>query len=454
VLAQVADVASSAYRIHVALEDVDLTFRTAQDEQGADVEIAQGNVWTLIRSRDRAVRRAAWEAYADGYLSVKNTMAATLVGAVKTDVFYARARRYDSALEAALGADNIPVLVFHNLIDRFKTRVPVWRRYWDVRRRALGVERLSVYDVYVPLVRTQRAIPYAEACQTIITGMAPLGEEYVTPLRRGLLEQRWVDVYPNRGKGSGAFSSGVPGTHPFLMLNYDDTLQTLSTLAHELGHSMHSYFTWQNQPPVYGQYSMFVAETASNFNQALVRGQLLQKETDPDAQLEILAEAMANFFRYFFIMPTLARFELECHERIERGEGLNADAMSALMVELLREGYGPEVEIDEARAGILWAQFTHLFSNFYVYQYATGISAANALADGVLREGAPAAERYLDYLKAGNSMFSIDALKVAGIDMTSREPVERAFGVLEGLVDRLDKLVGAGPLAPAEGPAR
>jgi len=276
----------------------------------------------------------------------------------------------------------------------------------------------------------------------------------VTPLRRGLLEQRWVDVYPNRGKGSGAFSSGVPGTHPFLMLNYDDTLQTLSTLAHELGHSMHSYFTWQNQPPVYGQYSMFVAETASNFNQALVRGQLLQKETDPDAQLEILAEAMANFFRYFFIMPTLARFELECHERIERGEGLNADAMSALMVGLLREGYGPEVEIDEARAGILWAQFTHLFSNFYVYQYATGISAANALADGVLREGAPAAQRYLDFLKAGNSMFSIDALKVAGIDMTSREPVERAFGVLEGLVDRLDQLVGAGPLAPAEAPGR
>jgi oligoendopeptidase F len=453
VLAQAADVMSSPARIHVALEDVDLTFKTVRDEQGADVEIAQGNVWTLIRSRDRAVRRAAWEAYADGYLSVKNAMAATLVGAVKRDVFYARARRYDSALEAALGADNIPVEVFRNLIETFKSRLPVWRRYWDVRRRALGVERLGVYDVYVPLVRTQRAIPYAQACETIIAGMAPLGEEYVTPLRRGLLEQRWVDVYPNRGKGSGAFSSGVPGTHPFLMLNYDDTLQTLSTLAHELGHSMHSYFTWQNQPPVYGQYSMFVAETASNFNQALVRGQLLQKETDPDAQLEILAEAMANFFRYFFIMPTLARFELECHERIERGEGLNADSMSALMVDLLREGYGPEVEIDEPHAGILWAQFTHLFSNFYVYQYATGISAANALADGVLREGAPAAGRYLDFLKAGNSLFSIDALKVAGIDMTSREPVERAFGVLEGLVDRLDKLVGAGPLAPAESPA-
>ncbi|HUS16269.1 MAG TPA: oligoendopeptidase F [Chloroflexia bacterium] len=448
-LAQAGDVTASPYRIHMALEDADLKFGTIRDENQAEVEIQQGNVWPLIRSNDAAVRQAAWETYADGYLSVKNTMAATLVGGMKRDVFYARARNYPTSLEAALDADHIPAVVFHNLIETFQRYLPVWHRFWDVRRRALGLDRMHLYDMYVPLIRSERPIPYEQSIETICTGMAPLGEEYVNTMRRGLQEQRWVDVYPNQGKGSGAFSSGVPGTHPFLMLNYDDSLQTLSTLAHELGHSMHSYFTWQTQPPVYGQYSMFVAETASNFNQALTRAHLLETEQDPDFQLEILSESLANFHRYFFIMPTLARFELECHSRLERGEGLSADSMSEIMLGYLREGFGPEVEIDEPRAGILWAQFTHLFANFYVYQYATGISAAAALSDGVRREGAPAAERYLNFLRAGNSLYSIDALKVAGVDMTQPEPVERAFEQLSALVDQLDKLVGEGPLRPA-----
>ncbi|HMA32941.1 MAG TPA: oligoendopeptidase F [Chloroflexia bacterium] len=445
-LALAGDVMYSPARIHFTLEDADLKFATIPDEDGTAVEIAQSTVWPLIRSRTRAVRQAAWEAYADGYLSVKNAMAATLVGAIKRDVFYARARHYPTALDAALGADNIPAQVFHNLLDTYRRHLPVWHRYFEIRRRALGVDTLAVYDLHVPLVRTQHPIPYPEAVATICAGMAPLGAEYVEPMRRGVGAERWVDAYPNQGKGSGAFSSGVYGTHPFLMLNYDDTLQTLSTLAHELGHSMHSYFTWQTQPPVYGRYSMFVAETASNFNQALVRAHLLQTHTDAEFQLELLAEALANFYRYFFIMPTLARFELECHTRVERGEGLSASALSAIMIDLLREGYGPAMAIDEARAGILWAQFSHLFANFYVYQYATGISAATALADGVLRDGAPAAQRYLDFLKAGNSLYSIDALRLAGVDMTAPEPVERAFGVLADLVDRLDGLVGPGPL--------
>ncbi|MGI8588252.1 MAG: oligoendopeptidase F [Chloroflexia bacterium] len=445
-LAEAGDVIESPYRIHVALEDADLKFPMVKDEEGSEVEIGQSNVWPLIRSRDREVRKAAWEAYADGYLGVKNTMAATLAGAVKRDVFYARARNYPNSLEAALGADNIPTGVFHNLLDTFQRYLPVWHRYWDVRRRALGVDKLHMYDIHTPLLRTQREIPYSEAVETVCTGMSPLGKEYLTQLRKGVLEERWVDVYPNQGKASGAFSTGVPGTHPFLLISYDDTLQTLSTLAHELGHSMHSYFTWETQPPVYGNYTMFVAETASNFNQAMVRGHLLSKEQDADFSLEIISESMANFLRYFFIMPTLARFELDAHERVERGEGLSADGMSEKMVELLREGFGPDVELDEARAGIIWAQFTHLFANFYVYSYATGISAANALAEGVLREGEPAAERYLQFLKAGNSLYPMDALKLAGIDMTQPEPVERAFRVLESLVDRLDKLVGEGPL--------
>lgn len=446
-LAEAAEVTWSPYRIHMALEDADLKFGTVKDESGEPVELVQGNVQPLIRSGQREVRKAAWEGYADGYIGVKNTMAATLAGQVKRDVFYARARNYPSALDAALAGGNIPREVYFNLLDTFRKHLPVWHRYWDIRKRALGVEALHAYDVDVPLLRSKKDIPYSEAVEMVIAGTAPLGEEYSSTLSRALREQRWVDIYPNQGKGAGAFSYGTAGTYPFLMMNYDDSLEGVSTLAHELGHSMHSYFSWRSQPHIYSHYSMFVAETASNFNQALVRAHLLKAGPDTDFELEILAEAMSNFHRYLFIMPTLARFELDCHERVERGEGLTADAMSAKLTELFCEAYGPDVAIDEPRVGITWAQFPHMFGNFYVFQYATGISAANALADGVLQEGQAAAKRYVAFLSAGDALFPIEALKLAGIDMTSPDPVERAFAVLSRMIDRLDQVVGEGPLA-------
>jgi oligoendopeptidase F len=446
-LAEVQDVTFSSYRIHTALENADLKFATIKGENGEDVEVMQGNIDTLIRLQDREVRKAAWEAYADGYISVKNAMAGTLAGQVKTDVFFARAHNYPTALDAALAGGNIPREVYFNLLDTFKRHLPVWHRYYQIRKRALGVESLHGYDIDVPLVRAKRTIPWQEGCDIVIEGLKPLGDEYGAVLRKGLKEQRWVDIYPNQGKGSGAFSYGTHGTHPFLMMNYDDTLESVSTLAHELGHSMHSYFSWQHQPPVYSNYSMFVAETASNFNQALVRAHLLKGDVEQDFELEILAEAMSNLHRYLFIMPTLARFELDCHERVESGESLTADAMSALMSDLYAEAYGDAVTVDRARVGITWALFPHLFGNFYVYQYATGISAANALAEGVLQEGPTAAERYVKFLSAGDAVFPIEALKIAGIDMNSPEPVERAFAVLTRMIDRLDQIVGEGPLA-------
>lgn len=445
-MAEAQDVTSSPYQIHSVLEDADMKFASITDEEGAEVEVKQGNVWPLIRSQQREVRKAAWETYADGYLAVKNTMAATLVGGVKRDVFYARARNYKSALEAALAQDNIPTQAYNNVLKAFIEHLPVWHRYWGIKARALGVDKLHGYDIDVPLIRTERHIPYDRAREIVLSGLEPLGEEYGVPLRAGLYEQRWVDIYPNEGKGSGAFSYGAHGTYPFLMMNYDDTLESVSTLAHELGHSMHSYLAWKHQAPVYARYSMFVAETASNFNQAMMRAHLLKTDKDPDFELEVLAEAMSNFHRYMFIMPTLARFELECHERVERGEGLAADSMSSLMSDLFREAYGPSVEVDEERFGITWAQFPHLFGNFYVFQYNTGISAANALADIVLKEGEPAARRYLDFLKAGDAEYPIDALRLAGIDMTTPEPIERAFSILTRMIDRLDELVGEGPL--------
>jgi oligoendopeptidase F len=274
--------------------------------------------------------------------------------------------------------------------------------------------------------------------------MAPLGDEYVAPLRRGVLNDRWVDIYPNRGKQSGAFSTGAPGTYPFILMSYTDDIFSMSTLAHELGHSLHSYFTWRTQPLVYSRYPLFLAEVASNFNQVLVRAHLLATHPDPSFQIAVIEEAMANFHRYFFIMPTLARFEVEVHQRVERGDALPAQGLIDLMADLFREGYGDEVVIDGDRLGITWATFhTHLYMNFYVYQYATGISGAHALGQGVLDGVSGAADRYLEFLRAGSSRDPLETLARAGVDMASPEPVERAFAVLASYVDRLETLIPA-----------
>jgi oligoendopeptidase F len=367
---------------------------------------------------------------------------------VKQDVFVARARRYGSSLEAALRPNFIPLEVFHSLIATFKANLPTWHRYWRIRKRALGLGELHVYDTKAPLTSAPLALPYQQAVEWICEGMAPLGEEYVAAMRRGLDEQRWVDVYPNRGKRAGAFSMGVPGTHPFIMMSYNDDIFGLSTLAHELGHSMHSYHTRGTQPFVYANYGLFLAEVASNFNQAIVREHLLKRVAPSapqgrDFEIAVIEEAMANFHRYFFIMPTLARFELEIHERVECGQALTADGMIALMADLFAEGYGPEVAQDRERVGSTWMQFsTHLYANFYVYQYATGISGAHALAEGVLAGQDGAAERYLGFLKAGSSAYPLDILRDAGVDMTTPAPVERTFAVLAGYVERLEALLG------------
>ena len=446
VLAEFGDVAASGWRTHNALEDADMKFGPVPDDDGGEVELAQGNWLRLATSDQRTVRKAAWQGYADGYIRMKNTFAAALTGQIKGDVFYARARHYASAREATMHPYNIPPQVFDNLLATVRANLPLWHRYWTIRQRALGVSELHPYDLYVPLATADEEITYDKGVEMLRAGLALLGEEYVTAALRGITEQRWVDKYPNVGKGAGAFSTGAYGTHPFMMQNYDNDLLSLSTLAHELGHSMHTYYTHRTQPPIYADYSMFVAETASNFNQALMRAYLLNSSDDRRFKIAVIEEGMSNFKRYFFIMPILAQYELDMHERVERGEGLTADGMSAKIAELYGEGYGDKVVMDAERVGITWAQFPHMYGNFYVYQYATGISAANALAAGVVEEGRPAAERYIEFLKAGNSVYPLDALKLAGIDMTTPEPIERAFTVLTGLVDQLDTLVGEGPL--------
>lgn len=440
-LGQVLDPFGSAKAIHGILCDADLRFQPAQSANGT-LELAQGTISALLTSPEREVRRSAWQSYADAHLALKHSMAGCLATGVKQQVFLARARRYGSALEAALARNVIPLDVFHNLIETFRRNLPTWHRYWRVRRQALGYDTLHVYDVKAPLTGTMPHVPYAQAVDWICAGMRPLGDEYVRVLRRGALEQRWVDIYPNQGKRMGAYSDGVSGTHPFILMSYNDDIFSMSTLAHELGHSLHSYYTWQTQPLVYTDYSIFVAEVASNFNQALVRAHLLESNADPDFQISVIEEAMSNFHRYFFIMPTLARFELAIHAAVERGEALTADGMIGLLADLFAEGYGDEVQVDRERVGITWAQFsTHLYSNFYVYQYATGIAAAHALAEGV-RAGTPrAAERYLAFLRAGGSRYPLDALQLAGVDMATPAPVETTFAILAGYVDRLEQLL-------------
>jgi oligoendopeptidase F len=452
VLGLAQDAFQTASATHGVLADTDLVFGPAKSSAGESIPVENGNLSALLTDPDREIRRTAWESYSDGHLALKNTMANCLAAGVKQHVFLARSRKYGSSLEAALGANNIPVEVFHNLLQTYKKNLPTWHKYWSIRRKALGYDSLHVYDIKAPLTSNPPVVPYEQAVEWIADGMRPLGDEYVSSLRRGTLEERWVDIYPNQHKTSGAYSNGSPGTHPFILMSYTDDIFGMSTLAHELGHSMHSYFTWQNQPLAYSWYGLFVAEVASNFNQALVRAHLMQMNDDPDFQIALIEEAMSNFHRYFFIMPSLARFELEIHERAERGEGLTADSLIGLMLELFREGYGDEVEIDPDRIGITWAQFSgHMYANFYVYQYATGISAANALAQRVLTGGAEAADGYLSFLKAGGSLYPLDALKLAGVDMASPEPVERTFDVLAGLVNRLGDLVNGRARVPAAG---
>lgn len=440
-LARAAEVTSASEMTQSVLEDGELPLGEITNESGETVRLAQGNLQRYLDSPNRRVRQEAWERSADAYLAFRNTFAAALAGAIKGDVFYARARGYSSALEASLAEDDIPPAVFHTLIDTVWRHFPVWQRYFRVRRLLLGLPagELHGYDLEAPLANSP-SFPWERGVETILASLRPLGHEYVAEVERGMAE-RWVDRVANIGKGGGAFSSGVYGTEPFISMTYQDTLTSVSTLTHEIGHSMHSLLTWRHQPVTYADYGMSAAETASNFNQALMGAHMLTDSDDRDWTIAVIEERMANYQRYLFTMPILARFELAAHERVEAGAALSADWMSQTLLGYYREAYGSEVVIDPARMGITWARFPHLFMNFYVFQYGVGIAAAAALSEAVLTEGQPAQERYLNFLKAGGSVDPMVGLRQAGIDMTSPEPVERAFAIMSGYIDRLESFV-------------
>jgi oligoendopeptidase F len=377
----------------------------------------------------------------DRHVEFKNTLASNLTTSIKANVFNMRAHKHENSLAASLFENNVPVEVFHNLIDTFKKNLPVWHRYFELRRKALGLSSIAYYDMWAPIAKKDVKVTFKDAVQMICGGLQPMGKEYADTIRKGCLQERWVDSAPNKGKQNGAFSYGSPGTYPFIMMSFTGDVGSMSTLAHELGHSMHSYLTWKHQPLAYSDYSLFVAEVASNFHQAMVRAHLLNTTKDRNFQIALIEEAMSNFFRYFFQMPTLARFELETHQCIEKGEALTADAMMELMADLFTEGFGPKVKIDRPRVGMVWSTFSHLFADYYVYQYATGISGAHALSGRILRGEPNAVEDYLGFLRSGSSAYPLEVLRRAGVDLASPKPIEETFAVMESYIDRLETLL-------------
>ena len=424
------------------LANADFQFKPAKSSKGKKVELTQSTFDAILNGSDRKARRTAWENYNDKYFEYKNTLASNLTASIKQNVFNMKTRKFNSSLESTLFNGDVPVEMFHNLINIFKKNLPLWHKYWKIRRKALGVKTLNPYDVWAPLTTKKHKVSFEKAVDWISDGLEIMGTDYVNILRKGCLEERWVDWSPNAGKRQGAFSTRVPSdTHPFILMSYTDDVGSMSTLAHELGHSMHAHFSSRAQPMLYYTYPSIISETASNFHQAMTRAYLLKSNPNKYFQIALLEEAMDNFHRYFFIMPTLARFELETHQRVEKGQPLTADAMIELMADLFSEGFGGHMNLDRQRVGITWGTFTtHLYIDYYSFQYAIGISAANAIAKRILNGTSNAAQDHINFLKMGSSKPPMDVYKTAGVDMTTTQPIEDTFEVLGSYIDRLGEL--------------
>jgi oligoendopeptidase F len=451
-LAQMGEIAAAPGNIHEMLTDADLKFGTVEDEEGEQVELTESRYTRLIRSHNRRVREEAFTKLFSTYQAFRNTTAATFSANVKGDVFYARARNYASAREAALHGDNIPLSVYDNLIAAVHDGLPQLHRYLALRKRVLKLDELHIYDLQVPLVQESAdTFPYDEATRTVLAAISPMGRDYGAAAAGGF-DSRWVDVYETPNKRSGAYSWGAYDTNPFILLNYQDTLRDVFTLAHELGHAMHSYYTRHTQPYIYGGYTTFVAEVASTLNEALLTDYLLKHDTDPMVRLSVVNNSLENFRGTLFRQTQLAEFEKLTHDAAEAGEALTADRLSEIYYDLNALYYGPGV-VSDALIAVEWARIPHFYRSFYVFQYATGISAATTLAQQILSEGAPAVERYLRFLSRGSSAYSIELLKDAGVDMTSPQPVATALEVFGTYVDEMERLlIETGRLTPETAP--
>lgn len=440
VVAMTGEMASSPQQIFNMIDNADMVYPSVKDEEGNEVQLTKGRYYKFLQSKDRNVRKDAFEKFYLAYQDQKNTLATTLAANVKADLFHTKVRNYDSTLEAALSVDNIPVSVYHNLIQAISDNMDSMYKYVRLRKKALGVDELHMYDVYVSIVNDVEVdIPFEEAKETIIEAMAPLGKEYQAILRKGL-ESRWVDVYENAGKASGAYSAGVYGVHPFVLMNYNNTIDSMFTLAHEMGHALHSYLSNETQPYVYHRYKIFLAEVASTLNEALLMDHLLKKTTDKGLRLVILNHFLEQFRGTMYRQTMFAEFEMLIHGMVGDGKTLTHENLTNLYTDLNRKYYGPDM-INDPQIGYEWSRIPHFYTSFYVYKYATGFAAATSLARQILQEGQPAVERYLQFLRAGNSDYPINVLKNAGVDMTTPEPVVQALQTFRELVDEMERLM-------------
>jgi len=441
VLAAAGEITDAPDAIFSMIDNADLKLPTIRNEAGEEVELTKGNYLIFIRSTDQRVRKEAFDGLHEAFLKQRNTIAATLAAQVKTDIFYTRQRNYTSSRERALARYNIPVSVYDNLVETVSEHLSLLNRYMKLRKRILQLDELHMYDLYVPIVEeTTDEISYEQAKDTVLTALAPLGEQYIHDLRRAFT-QHWIDVYETPGKRGGAYSGGAYRTRPFILLNFQNKRDSLYTLAHELGHSMHSFYTRTNQPFQYGDYTIFVAEVASTLNEGLLTEYLLKNTSDPAVRIAILNHSLEDIRGTFFRQTMFAEFEQQIHQQAEHGEPLTADRLTALYTAINEKYYGAETIIDDL-IGIEWARIPHFYYNFYVYQYATGISAAAALVQQILHEGEPAVKRYLNFLSSGSSDYSINLLKKAGVDMTSPEPVRQALQLFESHLSQMEQLLG------------
>lgn len=440
-LAKASEVMDASSNTFGMLNNADLEFPTIQDENDEEVEITHGRFINFLESDDQRVRRDAFKAVYETYGKFRNTFASTLSGNVKRNHFNAEVRKYESARHAALSANHIPESVYDNLVNTINDNLHLLHRYVKLRKKVLGVEELHMYDLYTPLVKEVKMdVQYDEAKSMIFEGLAPLGDNYLTVLKEGF-ENRWVDVQENKGKRSGAYSSGAYGTNPYILMNWQNNVNNLFTLAHEFGHSVHSYYTRKTQPYPYGDYSIFVAEVASTCNEALLNDHLLKTIDDDKKRLFLLNHFLEGFRGTVFRQTMFAEFEHLIHQKVQSNEALTAESLTAAYYDLNKKYFGEEDIVIDEEIGLEWSRIPHFYYDYYVYQYATGYSAATALSKQILEEGKPAVERYIEFLKSGSSDFPIEVLKKAGVDMTSTKPIEDACKVFEEKLNEMEELL-------------
>jgi oligoendopeptidase F len=430
-LARMGEISQTAANTFSMLNNADITFEPVGDQK-----LTQGSYISFLENPNREIRAQAFKNLYGGYGKLKNTIAATYTGHVKTNVFFAETRKYGSALEASLFSDNVPLTVYENLIDTVKKHLPSMYKYLDVRKRMLALDELHMYDLHTPLVsEVKTEISYDDAYDTMLQGLAPLGEDYVNMLKYARRVD-WIDVYEQEGKTSGAYNSGVYGVHPFILLNHKNNLKSMFTLAHEMGHAMHAYHSHKALPHTYAFYTIFTAEVASTVNEALLIRHLLNNTTDKKTKMQLINYFLDQFRSTVFRQTMFAEFEKIVHEKIASNEALTQESISALYYELNKTYFGDGVVVDEEIA-IEWMRIPHFYRSFYVYKYATGFAAAIALSDQILQGGS---DRYLEFLASGGNDYPLEQLKRAGVDMSTAAPIDSALKLFGDLVDELGSL--------------